>query len=164
MDKSYLLHNLKIVDNAEEDHKMLDLEFQNIHYDGSDLIADVIETARYVGEVNPGIFTTKHENVNLTGGGGSHTGEVTITLKNNTESDTLTVYLVESMEQEAPKWTVSLAPGATETQTANKGEFIMVQHPINNTVYRGVEVAQSNPAIYRLVSDVASITFNQGGK
>lgn len=90
--------------------------------------------------------------------------EVTITLKNNTESDTLTVYLVESMGQEASKWTVSLAPGATETRTANNGEFIMAQHPINNTVYSGVEVAQPNPAIYRLVSDVASITFNQGEK
>lgn len=101
---------------------------------------------------------------NEVNGGGSYTDEVTITLKNNTESDTLTVYLVESMEEGAPKWIVSLTPGTTETRTANAGEFIMTQHPIDNTVYSGVEVARPNPAIYRLVSDVASITFNQGEK
>ena len=70
MDKSYLLHNLKIVDNAEEDHGILDLEFQNIRYENRDLIADVIETARYVGEANPGTFITKHNDVSLTGAGG----------------------------------------------------------------------------------------------
>lgn len=87
MDKSYLLHNLKIVDNAEEDHGMLDLEFQNIHYEGRDLIADVIETARYVGEVNPSTFTTKHENVSLTSaGGGPQIGLYDVTLINTTSS------------------------------------------------------------------------------
>ena len=69
MDKSYLLHNLKIVDNAEEDHGMLDLEFQNIRYEDYDLIADVIETSRFVGNVNPGTYVSKHENVNLYGSG-----------------------------------------------------------------------------------------------
>lgn len=88
MDKSYLLHNLKIVDNAEEDHEMLDLEFQNIRYEGRDLIADVIETARYVGEVNPGTFTAKHEDVSLTGagGGGPQIGLYDVTLINTTSS------------------------------------------------------------------------------
>ena len=89
MDKSYLLHNLKIVDNAEEDHGMLDLEFQNIHYEGNDLIADVIETARYIGEVNPGTFAAKHENVSLTGAGGPVLQDfkiVTITTINNSGS------------------------------------------------------------------------------
>lgn len=88
MDKSYLLHNLKIVDNAEEDHGMLDLEFQNIHYEDRDLIADVIETTRYVGEVNPGTFITKHENVNLTGAsGGPQIGLYDVTLINTTSSN-----------------------------------------------------------------------------
>lgn len=89
MDKSYLLHNLKIVDNVEEDHGMLDLEFQNIHYEGRDLIADVIETTRYIGEVNPGIFTTKYENVSLTGAGGPVLQDfkiVNITTINNSDS------------------------------------------------------------------------------
>lgn len=81
MDKSYLLHNLKIVDNAEEDHGMLDLEFQNIRCEDRDLIADVIETARYVGEVNPGTFITKYENVSLTGAGGGGGGDDVILLK-----------------------------------------------------------------------------------
>lgn len=87
MDKSYLLHNLKIIDSAEEDHGMLDLEFQNIRYEGRDLIADVIETARYVGEVNPSTFTAKYENVSLTGaGGGPQIKFYDVTLINNTSS------------------------------------------------------------------------------
>lgn len=87
MDKSYLLHNLKIIDSAEEDHGMLDLEFQNIRYEGRDLIADVIETARYVGEVNPSTSTTKYENVSLTGaGGGPQIKLYDVTLINTTSS------------------------------------------------------------------------------
>ena len=118
MDKSYLLHNLKIVDNAEEDHGMLDLEFQNIRYEGGDLIADVIETARYVGEVNPGIFTTKYENVSLTGaggGGGPQLGLYDVTIINET-AETKTIQsgnAVHVIDNKFSAVTMAIAPNSS---------------------------------------------------
>lgn len=69
MDKSYLLHNLKVYDNAEEGANTLDLRFENIHYDDNwNIISDVYEINHFSGNENPGEFVTLHENVSLTGG------------------------------------------------------------------------------------------------
>lgn len=97
---------------------------------------------------------------------GDYRGEVTITFKNESKSDTIPVALFEEFGSGSAKWTLDIAAGATETRTATAGEAIVVQSSIDNIVHSGVTVLQSGQttSAFGLVSSVANFTFNTGEK
>lgn len=146
------------------------IDEETVHIPASDEIMEnyipyhAIAMAGFVDEKTSSEITDSV--CNEVNGGGSYTGEVTITFKNESKSDTIPVALFEKFGSGSPKWNLDIAAGATETRTATAGEAIVVQSSIDNIVHSGVTVLQSGQttSAFGLVSSVANFTFNTGEK